>query len=85
MPRGIPNEKPLPGQKTLMIKINEADYLKLEKLAADQYRTPPLQAGYLLKQVLAQVGQNDETAALILERARANRHARDLPRPNGEA
>lgn len=69
MPKGIPNEKEQPGTRNLLIRINEADFVKLEKLAADQYRTPALQAGFLLKQVLSQVSGIEATAEKILARA----------------
>ncbi len=81
MPKGIPVVKGEleEGTRKMVIVIREVDYQKLEKLAAEQYRTAPLQAEYLLKQVLmqVQVGQADDTAAKILARAHA--------RTNGEA
>ena len=69
MPRGIPNEKETNGRKVLSVALNDAEYDKLMKIAADQYRTPQLQAGWLLKQVLAQVNGLDTTAEKIIARA----------------
>jgi len=79
MPRGIPNEqKQTDDRKSITITMLVDDFKKLERLANEQYRTPQLQAGFLLKQVLAKVTgyEVDETAHKILERARA--------RANGE-
>lgn len=69
MPKGIPNEKTITGQKQIRIRLNDADFEKLAILAQEQYRTPQLQASYLLKQVLAQVNGRETTAEKIIARA----------------
>ena len=51
MPKGIPST-PRPqttaGTTKLVIELNPADYEELARLAQNEYRTPALQAAYLL-------------------------------------
>jgi hypothetical protein len=60
MPKGIPTNKTEPTDRTavkrLTITLNPADYDALCVLAQEQYRTPDLQASYLIMRVLADAG-----------------------------
>ncbi len=83
MPKGIPNNTgPVAGEaaRKITLTLLPADYAALAALAAEQYRTPELQAAYLLARVLRESGRTADainadaitnpTAARILERAR---------------
>lgn len=67
MPKGI--VKPPPPPTIVSVSLRLEDYQALIKLADDQYRTPELQAGFMLRQILAAAGT--DRAAAILNRARA--------------
>lgn len=71
MPKGYPQDKTSSGMKKIVIVITEADYARLVKVAEDNYRTPQLQAGFLIKQVLSKIEDIDGTADKILARARS--------------
>lgn len=59
MPKGIPNTKSEPtAVKRLSIVLNPTDYEALCVLAQEQYRTPDLQAAYLIMRVLADAGRS---------------------------
>ena len=72
MPRGIPNVKPDDDgeTKTISITLRIEDYHALQRLASKDYRTPQLEAGYLLSRVLADSTRNPtDLAQGILARA----------------
>lgn len=67
MPKGIPNTNPpspRPAEKKIVIILNPADLAMLEKLATEQYRTPQLQASYLLSRVLAEAIRNQQAETM---------------------
>jgi hypothetical protein len=64
MPRGISNPKPTedtPPRK-LTITLHATDYAALQELAAEQYRTPELQASFIVAKVL---GEAARTSGLV--------------------
>ena len=72
MPRGIPKDKDMPTStppQFLRIGLRPEDYEALVVMARDNYRTPELQAGYMLMKMLD--SKSAATAAAILERAKA--------------
>ena len=73
MPRGIPKDKDMPtlriSPQFLRIGLRPEDYEALVVMARDNYRTPELQAGYMLMKMLD--SKSAATAAAILERAKA--------------
>lgn len=78
MPKGIPNPKTTDGTapRRLTVTLRPADYDALAQLAAEQYRTPDLQAAWLIAKVLQDAGRApaptpSPTAARILEHAAA--------------
>ena len=58
MPKGIPTKAEQPGQRKMIVILNQADYDALCVLAQEQYRTPNLQASYLIMRVLADAGRS---------------------------
>jgi len=79
MPRGIPGEKTAEtAEKKLVIVLNPHDLALLEKLAVDNYRTPQLQAAYLLAKVLQEAARNDanNSAERVLQRKALSEEAR---------
>ncbi len=77
MPEGVPNTKQAAdGQTTrkLTIVLHEEDHAALQALAFEQYRTPDLQAAWLLAKVLSvrrAVTPGPTHAQRIIERAEA--------------
>ena len=81
MPKGVPNTKQAAdGQTTrkLTIVLHEEDHAALQALAFEQYRTPDLQAAWLLAKVLSEAGRTPPLltpgpthAQRIIERAEA--------------
>lgn len=72
MPRGIPKQNPddpTPPQ-FLRVTLRPEDYAALARLAGESYRTPELQAGYMLAKMLS--GTTADTAARIIAHAKAN-------------
>ena len=84
-PPPTPRTGTIPVDRKLTVMLREGDYAALVELAGEQYRTPELQAAWLLAKVLAeagrtstpvevvdrQVGRAVDHAERILERARA--------------
>jgi hypothetical protein len=56
--------------------LHERDYVALVELAGEQYRTPELQAAWLLAKVLAEAGRTSSTVESVDRQAgRAVDHA----------
>ncbi len=75
MPKGVPNSTPPPfsteADRKITLALHAADWARLEALAREQYRTPELQAAYLLMRVLreaANTAQTEELAARLQQR-----------------
>ena len=59
MPKGTPNPQPTgEAPRKLTLIIQAADYAALQELADEQYRTPELQAAYLIAKILRDAGRN---------------------------
>ena len=79
MPRGVPNNNKgadTPPPRKLTVTLHEADYVALEQLAYEQYRTPELQLAWLVAKVLSEAGRTapqsaGHVAERILQRAKA--------------
>ena len=89
MPKGIPTPQSDADPRKLTITLLPEHYAALAQLAAEQYRTPSLQAAWLLAKILSDAGRVAAPAGTtvvgttapvahatrILERARANADA----------
>lgn len=76
MPRGIPSTPPTPPtDRKLTITLHEQDYAALVELAVEQYRTPELQAAWLLAKVFSEAGRTTTVDAAGRQAARAADHA----------
>lgn len=78
MPKGIPNKTETAvatdAPRKLTITVRAADYDALVQFAAEQYRTPELQAAWLIARVLNEAGRGpgatpSPLAARILDHA----------------
>lgn len=70
MPRGVPKKRVNDDPTSpiyLRIPLQPEDHAMLTKLAERQYRTPELQAAFLIARVLAEAG-NPQRAAELAER-----------------
>lgn len=82
MPKGIPNNKTTgeTAVKRLSITLNSGDYEALCVLAQENYRTPDLQAAYLIARVLADAGR---VASMDIHKKRLAERASELRTANG--
>lgn len=67
MPKGIPTTKPTAdagAPRKITLTLRPADYDALAELAGEQYRTPELQASWLLAKVLSEAGRTPPTPAM---------------------
>lgn len=77
MPRATKTLSPVAtgDHQRLTIVLRENDYLALQQMAREQYRTAELQAAWLLAKALSEAGRvtapGTDHAARILERARS--------------
>lgn len=80
MPRGVPNKQGMadtPPRK-LSVTLHEADYVALEQLAFEQYRTPELQLAWLVSKVLSEAGRVPPRPDPVAQTASAVAHAQRI-------
>lgn len=81
MPKGISNPKTkAPTTEVVEIVLRREDLTRLQRLAEEQYRTPELQAGFMLSQLLAAANTNH--VAGLVNAARARKALAE--QPNGQ-
>lgn len=79
MPRGTPKEKDPTPPNFLRIRFRPEDFDALQALADENYRTPELQAAFMVANLLATT-KRDHVAGIIAK-ARA---AKEPPKPENE-